>query len=774
MVFMTVAAHAVIADDRGDEQMLEAIWRSPGDVASSFTEAVPIGQVESIIADLKSRCGEIQTVHRGTSSEQYDLRSDRCEVPARLYRNAEGKVTGLWYGNAVRRNVTLADLLDEIKSFDGSVSYAIYQDGDLIASHDIDHPIAVASAFKLVVLAALRDMIERGDAQWSDVVMLKSEHRSLPSGELQRMPVGSPLTLHTLAAKMIADSDNTATDVLIDFLGRGRLETLSGLKPFLTTKEMFLLKADLQLYKRYAQASLDKRYSMLESLAGRWRPRTEEVILPWREHAQWLMSTEALCSWIEKVADLELMQINPGVLDQADWRNIAYKGGNDTGVLNFTTLVHDNRNRRFCVSMTWNAEQPIDRDPLAELYGSIFRVLHERSLSQDRQPSKKTAALDVASEDLPLVIPPMRHGDLVNSAVFSKDDSKILTASDDGTARLYHATTGKELIPTIRHRDEILTAVFSQDESKVLTSSFDGTARLFDAATGEEIIPAMRHSGPVLSAAFSQGDNRIFTHSRDGAFHLFDATTGEELTLFSPDGIKVFSRDRSKILKSYPGKMVQLFDAATGKELIPPVHHDDSVSGAVFSGDESKILSWSMDQTARLFDAATGEELIPPMHSNSIIKSAVFSQDDSKILAWFLSTVQLFDAATGEELIPPMHHEGWVTEAKFSNDGSKILTSSEDETARLFDAATGKELIPPMRHESEVTGAIFSQDESKILSWSNDGTARVFDAVTGEELIPPMRHERWVMGAAFSQDESKILTRSADGTAKLWDVSELQ
>ena len=72
-----------------------------------------------------------------------------------------------------------------------------------------------------------------------------SAHRiSLPTGRLRTIPPGSPLALRTLAAFMITDSDNTATDALIEFRSMQRH------LPFLTTREYFHLKSPPLLYRR--------------------------------------------------------------------------------------------------------------------------------------------------------------------------------------------------------------------------------------------------------------------------------------------------------------------------------------------------------------------------------------------------------------------------------------------------------------------------------------------------------------------------------------------
>ena len=82
----------------------------------------------------------------------------------------------------------------------------------------------MGSTFKLATLTALRRDIEKKKRAWTDVVTLRPEVRSLPSGILRDWPDGSPLTLYALAALMISKSDNTATDALIGLLGRDAIE----------------------------------------------------------------------------------------------------------------------------------------------------------------------------------------------------------------------------------------------------------------------------------------------------------------------------------------------------------------------------------------------------------------------------------------------------------------------------------------------------------------------------------------------------------------------
>ena len=67
----------------------------------------------------------------------------------------------------------------------------------------------------------------------------------------------------------------------------------------------------------------------------------------------------------------------------------------------------------------------------------------------------------------------------VSGAVFSKDESLILTWSNDGSARLWHARDGSPAGQPMKHEKAVSGAVFSKDESLILTWSDDGSARLW-------------------------------------------------------------------------------------------------------------------------------------------------------------------------------------------------------------------------------------------------------------------------------------------------------
>jgi WD40 repeat protein len=106
-------------------------------------------------------------------------------------------------------------------------------------------------------------------------------------------------------------------------------------------------------------------------------------------------------------------------------------------------------------------------------------------------------------------------------AVFAPDGGRILTASSDGTARLWDRD-GEPLATLEGHTSPLTSAVLAADGGRILTASGDSTARLWDR-DGKPLAMLEGHTSPLTSAVFAPDGGRILTASDDVTARLWEA-----------------------------------------------------------------------------------------------------------------------------------------------------------------------------------------------------------------------------------------------------------
>jgi WD40 repeat protein len=415
------------------------------------------------------------------------------------------------------------------------------------------------------------------------------------------------------------------------------------------------------------------------------------------------------------------------------------------------------------------AERPLEALP----YLVAARQATEATVSTPNAALRMLFA--AATQNLPIT-PPLQHQAAVMRAAFSLDGTRVVTASEDHTARVWDAATGKPLSPPLQHQDAVWSATFSSDGTRVVTASEDKTARVWDAASGKPRSPPLQHQGRVWSAAFSSDGTRIVTASFDNTARVWDAASGKPRSPpLQHQGLvwsAAFSPDGTRVVTASEDNTARVWNAASGKPLSPPLQHQDTVWSAAFSPDGARVVTASIDNTARVWDAASGKPLSPPLQHQGAVRSTTFSPDGTRVVtASFDNTARVWDAATGKPRSPPLQHQGAVWSAVFSPDGTRVVTASVDQTARVWDATTGKPLSPPLQHQEVVVNAAFSSDGTRVVTASWDKTARVWGVTSGKLLSPPLQHRADVASAAFSPDGTRVITASDDKTAQVWDAT---
>ena len=372
----------------------------------SFLAAVPAAQVRAIAGQLQAQYGATRglagVAPRSATAGTIRIDFERAVVAMDIQIDPAPphRINGLLVTNVEVRDDSLERVLAELRALPGQTGLSIVRLGNgapnVIAAHNQDGPLAVGSAFKLVILAELTRQVRAGRRRWSDVVTL--DRRSIPSGTLQNWPAGAPVTLHTLASLMISVSDNTAADILLHALGRENVERMmatTGLidgaarnRPFLSTLEMAVIKtsgeAGLAAWRAADEAG--RRRLLATAYAQRDASGIDVAAFtgnPLALDVEWFASPHDLVrvmDWFRREGEetaRAILAINPAMsaAQRQGLSYVGYKGGSEPGVLNLTWLVRGRDGVWYAVAGTWNdPAAPVDESRLLGLMARAIRL----------------------------------------------------------------------------------------------------------------------------------------------------------------------------------------------------------------------------------------------------------------------------------------------------------------------------------------------------------------------------------------------------------------
>jgi WD40 repeat protein len=181
----------------------------------------------------------------------------------------------------------------------------------------------------------------------------------------------------------------------------------------------------------------------------------------------------------------------------------------------------------------------------------------------------------------------------------------MLPPAMDANAHLWDTVTGKDNLLS-GHTNDLATARFSRDGRQVVTASVDGTARVWDVEAEAAVGPVFEgHGSPLHLATFSPDGGWFVTSSKDGTARVWQSEDGgERMVLRGHEGAVhsvAVSGDGKWIVTAGEDRTARIWHSATGKEWLTLRGHNGPVYSAQFSPDDSRVLTASQDGAARLW-----------------------------------------------------------------------------------------------------------------------------------------------------------------------------
>lgn len=349
---------------------------------------------------------------------------------------------------------------------------------------------------------------------------------------------------------------------------------------------------------------------------------------------------------------------------------------------------------------------------------------------------------------------------------FSPDGSRILSVSENGSARVWEARTGEPITPFMFIGKPCATAAFSPDARRIATTggySNDGVARVWDGVTGAPITPVINYPEELKSAVLTPNQEWLVTTTEEGT-QLWDARDGRETVPTFTHGTQprclAFSQDgRFLALCARSGKSTnslaaetkpsfptmngnwetRIYDARTYAPVTPRLSETNPVVEMEFSPDGCWLVTLTVDanakgprgpnsmKVARLWDTRTGEPVSEPIPTlfGPIV---TFAREKSLVIILrFSGNPVVWDLPKRRALNLTQWRGLNLHPSAITSDGERIAKATGPQVS-VYDAVTAEPITPPLE--------IRTQPDFNQVRFSPDGTSLLVAAGDRVQLFP--------------------------------------
>ena len=374
------------------------------------------------------------------------------------------------------------------------------------------------------------------------------------------------------------------------------------------------------------------------------------------------------------------------------------------------------------------------------------------------------------------------HQLFVESLSWHPTKNYLLSASVDGTVRIWNSDTEKQVRQLLGHTGHVYYAEWNPNGDKVVSGGLPedplhvwDVSNLGSMAFERELqnYPALswHPSGAQLAVAENfdiliqndLGESRWVRSKESNPQEIFGIdfnTKGEQIACVSRRG-RIWSVD------SQTGDLRKVYDQGSDQNLYP----DITSKGVAWSPSGKYLAGVAGGGRVRVWDAATGEDVsqeIPPHQKARVIAWAPGESHQGSVLAIAGKddNIIIFDAEKKSVTHRIMQH-GWKTGMAWSPDGTKLAVANRRSISiwdtSLVPASSASRIGTCEGPSAMVWDLSWSKTQDRIAALTEDGKVCVWNAKSFAFCAKFKIHERAPYSIQWSPDGKRLVSTARHG-----------